>query len=197
MKKNAIWEFTKAIVSALILAFVIRATVVQAYKIPSGSMIPTLLIGDHLLANKFIYGEKVPFLNKKLFVFRKPERGDIVIFPCPVDPGKNFIKRVVAVEGDAVEESNKQLFINGKPVSEPYVQHTDNFMSIQRDNFGPYLVPHNKVFVMGDNRDHSLDSRFWGYVKLDHIAGRASIIYWSEDFVEKSIRIDRIGMKIR
>ncbi len=193
MKKYAIWEFTKAIVSALILAFVIRATVVQAYKIPSGSMIPTLLIGDHLLANKFIYGEKVPFLNKKLFVFRKPERGDIVIFPCPVDPGKNFIKRVVAVEGDAVEERNKQLFINGNPVSEPYVQYTDNFMSVQRDNFGPYLVPHNKVFVMGDNRDHSYDSRYWGYVDIDNIKGEAFIVYWSWDSAKNFPRLQRTG----
>ena len=193
MTKNAIWEFTKAVVTALILAFVIRATVVQAYKIPSGSMIPTLLVGDHLLANKFIYGEKLPFMDRKILVFRKPERGDIVIFPCPVEPDKNFIKRVVAVEGDVIEERNKHLFVNRKPVSEPYVQHTDKFMSVQRDNFGPYLVPHGKVFVMGDNRDHSYDSRYWGYVDIKNIKGEAFMIYWSWNNMKNFPRLQRIG----
>lgn len=196
MKKNAIWEFTKAIVTAVILAFVIRATVVQAYKIPSGSMIPTLLVGDHLLANKFIYGEKIPLLNKKLLVFRKPRRGDIVIFPCPVDPGKNFIKRVIAIEGDTVEERNKQLFINGRPLDEPYAQHTDHLLLLQRDNFGPYLVPHNKVFVMGDNRDHSYDSRYWGYVDINDIKGEAFIVYWSWDTLKNFPRLQRMGRLI-
>jgi signal peptidase I len=193
MNKNAIWEFTKAVVTAFILAFVIRATVVQAYKIPSGSMKPTLLVGDHLLANKFIYGEKLPFMNTKILVFRKPERGDIVIFPCPVEPDKNFIKRVVAVEGDVIEERDKHLFVNGKPVSEPYVQHTDKFMSVRRDNFGPYLVPHGKVFVMGDNRDHSYDSRYWGYVDIKNIKGEAFMIYWSWNNMKNFPRLQRIG----
>jgi signal peptidase I len=193
MRKNAIWEFAKAVVMAIILAFAIRSTVVQAYKIPSGSMIPTLLIGDHLLANKFIYGEKLPFMHKKILVFRNPERGDIVIFPCPVEPDKNFIKRVVAVEGDVIEERNKDLFVNGKPVSEPYVQHTDMLMSAQRDNFGPFVVPHNKVFVMGDNRDRSYDSRYWGYVDINDIKGEAFLIYWSWNSQKDFPRFQRIG----
>ena len=193
MKQNRIWEYTKAIATAFIIAFIIRAGVVQAYKIPSGSMIPTLLVGDYLLANKFIYGEKVPFTDKKLLVLRKPEKGDIIIFPCPEEPHKDFIKRVVAVEGDVVEERNKRLFINGKPSGEAYVQHTDNLLLGQRDNFGPYIVPPGKVFVMGDNRDNSFDSRYWGYVDIHNIKGKAFIVYWSWDNSRNFPRLQRIG----
>ena len=193
MKQNKTWEFVRAVVTAFVFAFVIRAAVVQAYKIPSGSMIPTLLVGDYLLANKFIYGEKIPFVNKKLFVLQEPEKGDIVIFPCPKEPSKDFIKRVVAVEGDTVEERNKRLFINGTPVGEPFVQHTDHFLLPERDSFGPYVVPSGKVFVMGDNRDNSFDSRYWGYVDINDIKGKAFIIYWSWDKDNFGVRWSRIG----
>jgi signal peptidase I len=193
MKRNVIWEYTKAIVTAFVFAFLIRSTLVQAYKIPSGSMIPTLLVGDHLLANKFIYGERMPFTDEKIFAFEKPKRGDIIIFRYPRDPSKDFIKRVVAVEGDTVEERNKQLLVNGKPLVEPYVQYTDNSFLINRDNFGPYVVPHNKVFVMGDNRDRSYDSRYWGYVDLKDIEGKAFIIYWSWNGLKDIPRFQRIG----
>ena len=193
MKHKIIWEYVKTIGMALILTLIIRASIVQAYKIPSGSMIPTLLVGDHLLANKFIFGERLPFTDEKIFVFEKPERGDIIIFRYPRDPSKDFIKRVIATEGDVVEERNKQLFVNGKPLVEPYVQYTDNSFLIQRDNFGPYLVPHNKVFVMGDNRDRSFDSRYWGYVDLKDIEGKAFIIYWSWNGLKDIPRFQRIG----
>ena len=193
MKQNKIWEYIKAIGTALILALIIRTSVVQAYKIPSGSMIPTLLIGDYLLANKFIYGPKIPFIDKRLFVLTKPQKGDIIIFPSPEDPSKDLIKRVVAVEGDVIEERDKQIFINGKPIDEPYIQHTDSFLSGLRDNFSPYLVPKGKIFVMGDNRDQSYDSRYWGCVDIKDIKGKALILYWSWDNAKHFPRFNRIG----
>jgi signal peptidase I len=160
-------------------------------------MIPTLLIGDHLLANKFIYGPKIPFIGKRLFVLTKPQKGDIIIFPSPEDPDKDLIKRAVAVERDVIEERDKQIFINGKPIDEPYTQHTDNFLSDRRDNFAPYLVPRNKIFVMGDNRDQSYDSRFWGCVDAKDIKGKAFILYWSWDSAKHLPRFNRIGHLIK
>jgi signal peptidase I len=197
MRQNKIWEYIKSIGIALVLALIIRSSVVQAYKIPSGSMIPTLLIGDYLLANKFIYGPKIPFIDRKLFILEKPQKGDIIIFPSPEDSGKDLIKRVIAVEGDVIEERDKQIFINGKPMDEPYTQHIDNFLSDQRDNFSPYVVPRNKMFVMGDNRDQSYDSRFWGCVDIKDIKGKAFILYWSWDSARHLPRFNRIGHLIK
>jgi signal peptidase I len=200
MKQSKLWEYTKAIGTALILALIIRTYVVQAFKIPSGSMLQTLLIGDHILVNKFIYGTKMPFSDNRILVFTKPKRGDIVVFKYPEDPSRDFIKRVIAVEGDVIEERNKNVYVNGKPVQEPYVQHTDNSVRIggiePRDNFGPYLVPMNKLFVMGDNRDQSYDSRYWGYVDMKEVKGKAFIIYWSWDNMKKMPRIGRVGKLI-
>lgn len=197
MKQNKVWEYTKAIGTALILALIIRAYIVQAFKIPSGSMIPTLLIGDHILVNKFVYGTKLPFSDKRILSVKSPERGDIVVFKYPEDQSKDFIKRVVGVEGDMVEEKNKVIFVNGKRVSEPFIQHTDSSVrtgSVEpRDNFGPYLVPKGKLFVMGDNRDQSYDSRYWGYVDMKDLRGKAFIIYWSWDSMKKFPRFARIG----
>ena len=164
-KKKIIWEYAKAIITALILAMLIRTYIIQAFKIPSGSMIPTLLVGDHILVNKFLYGTKIPFSGKRAFMFKKPERGDIIVFKYPENPDKDFIKRVVAIEGDVIESKNKKVHVNGNKVSEPYAQHTDSSMRPMgiepRDNFGPVIVPKNKYFVMGDNRDQSYDSRYW------------------------------------
>lgn len=197
MKQSKIWEYAKAIGTALILALIIRAYVVQAFKIPSGSMIPTLLIGDHLLVSKFLYGTEVPFTGNRVLVLRNPERGDIVVFKYPEDPNRDFIKRVVGIEGDVVEGKNKQVFVNGKLVNEPYVQHVDSSVKgggmEPRDNFGPYLIPKGKVFVMGDNRDQSYDSRYWGYVDFRDIRGKAFIIYWSWDSQKSFPRFARIG----
>ncbi|MCX5717272.1 MAG: signal peptidase I, partial [Nitrospirae bacterium] len=165
-KKKIIWEYAKAIITALILAMLIRTYIIQAFKIPSGSMIPTLLVGDHILVNKFLYGTKIPFSGKRMFVFKKPERGDIIVFKYPENPSKDFIKRVVAAEGDVIESKNKMIHVNGNKVNEPYARHTDSSMRPMgiepRDNFGPVIVPKNKYFVMGDNRDQSYDSRYWG-----------------------------------
>jgi len=197
MKPNKIWEYTKAIGMALILSLIIRASIVEAYKIPSGSMIPTLLIGDHLLANKFVYGIRIPFFEKKILALSNPQKGDIIIFSSPQDPSKNLIKRVIAVEGDLIEERNKQIFINGKPLDEPYVQHTDHSLIDMRDSFGLHLIPKSKIFTMGDNRDQSYDSRFWGYVDINNIKGKALIIYWSWNSEKKFPRFSRIAHLIR
>lgn len=198
MKQSKLWEYTKAIVTALILALIIRAFIVQAFKIPSGSMIPTLLVGDHILVNKFIYGIKIPFTDKRILQFTKPKRGDIIVFRYPEDPSRDFIKRVIAVEGDIVGGMNKKVVVNRQILDEPYVQHTDSSVigGKQRDNFGPYIVPKNKYFVMGDNRDQSYDSRFWGYVDMSDIKGKAFIIYWSWDNNKKLPRLNRIGKLI-
>ena len=197
MNQNKIWEYTKAIGLAIILSLVIRTAIVQAYRIPSGSMIPTLLVGDHLLANKFIYGIRIPFFHEKFLTVGKPQKGDIIIFPSPEEPDKDLIKRVVAVEGDLIEEREKQIFVNGKALEEPYVRHTDHFLSDRRDNFGARLVPKGKVFVMGDNRDESYDSRYWGYVDTKDVKGKAFIVYWSWDRERKLPRFGRLAHWIR
>jgi len=199
-KKRVIWEYVEAIITALILALLIRAYIVQAFKIPSGSMVPTLLIGDHILVNKFIYGTNIPFSDKRILAFKKPEKRDIIVFRYPEDPARDFIKRVIAVEGDVVESRNKIIYVNSKPTSEPYTQHTDSSMrpiGIEpRDNFGPIIVPKNKYFVMGDNRDQSYDSRYWGYVDIKDIKGKSLILYWSWDNKSHWIRFNRIGRLI-
>jgi signal peptidase I len=199
-KKRLLWEYAEAIITALILALVIRAYVIQAFKIPSGSMIPTLLVGDHILVTKFIYGTRIPFSDKKTLVFRNPEKGDIIVFKFPENPKKDFIKRVIATEGDVIEERNKIIYLNGEAVKEPYAKHVDNLlrfgMNGPRDNFGPLRVPKDKLFVMGDNRDQSYDSRYWGFVDLKAVLGKALIIYWSWD-PDNFARFNRIGRVIR
>lgn len=199
-RKRLIREYAEAILTALLLALIIRAYIIQAFKIPSGSMIPTLLIGDHILVNKFIYGTNIPFSDKRFLIFRKPEKGDIIVFKFPEDPKKDFIKRVIATEGDVLESRDKVIYVNGKEVKEPYACHGDSFIrqrgSDPRDNFGPVLVPNNKVFVMGDNRDQSFDSRYWGFVDVKAIKGEALIIYWSWDS-KKWLRFNRIGMLVK
>jgi signal peptidase I len=197
-KKSLLWEYVEAIITALILALLIRTFVVQAFKIPSGSMIPTLLIGDHILVNKFLYGTQIPFSDKKILIFREPEKGDIIVFKYPENPTKDFIKRVIATEGDTIEEKNKIVYVNGEPVVETYAYHYDPTMrsdSDKRDTFGRILVPKDKIFVMGDNRDHSYDSRFWGFVDRKEVKGKAFIIYWSWD-PDKWVRFNRIGRLI-
>ncbi|MEC4685301.1 MAG: signal peptidase I [Nitrospirota bacterium] len=200
-KKGIIREYAEAIITALLLALIIRAYVVQAFKIPSGSMIPTLLVGDHILVSKFIYGTEIPFTDKKILVFREPRRDDVVVFKYPKDPDRDFIKRVIGVGGDVVEGRNKIVYVNGKPLNEPYIQHTDNdIRSIGmdvRDNFGPLYVPNGKLFVMGDNRDQSYDSRYWGFVDLNAVKGKAFIIYWSWDSNRHLPRLNRIGRLVK
>ncbi|MBF0318545.1 MAG: signal peptidase I [Nitrospirae bacterium] len=201
MKKSILREYSEAIVTALLLALFIRAFVIQAYKIPSGSMETTLLIGDQLLVNKFTYGVMIPFMDKKFLIFNQPKRGDIIVFKFPEDHNRDFIKRVIAVGGDIVEVVDKEVYVNHERLVEPYVRHTDN--SIRngippRDNMEPRRVPPGRIFVMGDNRDHSHDSRFWGFVDPELVRGKALIIYWSWDNSQniswyERIRFKRIG----
>lgn len=188
-------EYAEALFVALILAFFIRSFVVQAFKIPSGSMLQTLQIGDHLLVNKFTYGLKVPFTHKVFLPLSDPEFQDIVVFEFPEDTSKDFIKRIIGLPGDTIQIRDKKLFRNGAEVEEPYVQHTDASIVPRRDNFGPITVPEGKYFVMGDNRDESYDSRFWGFVERNKIEGRAWILYWSwQGF--SNIRWNRIGQTV-
>jgi len=195
--KSRLRENIEAIALAVILALFIRTFVVQAFKIPSGSMKQTLLIGDHILVSKFIYGVKLPVIGKTLIPFSEPKQGDIIVFKFPEDPEKDFIKRVVAVSGDVVEIRDKKVFINGKMQQYPYGYHTDPVIipggNQPRDNFGPITVPPDALFVLGDNRDHSYDSRFWGYVNLSAVKGKAFIIYWSWNKEDFGVRWTRIG----
>lgn len=199
--KGRLRENIEAIVIAVILALFIRAFVVQAFRIPSGSMEETLLIGDHILVNKFIYGVKLPFTNMTLVPISNPERGDVIVFKYPEDPKKDFIKRCVAIGGDVIEGRDKILYVNGKPVEEPYVKITNNRAIhkrySKRDNFGPMTVPEGKVFAMGDNRDNSHDSRFWGFVDLKTVKGKAFLIYFSWNKQVKNLRWSRLARVIR
>ena len=191
-------DYIEVIVLAFLLAMFIRTFVVQAFKIPSGSMLPTLQIGDHILVLKSIYGIRLPVTNDIIIPVTNPTRQDVIVFVYPMDRSKDFIKRVVAVAGDTVEVRAKKLYINGRPALDPHAHYADPrlypVMTKPRDNFGPVTVPEGKLFVMGDNRDESLDSRFWGFVDLDDVRGRAFFIYWSWNADTWHIRWDRMGM---
>ncbi len=199
-KRGKVWEYAEAIVLALVLALFIRTFIIQAFKIPSPSMEDTLLVGDHILVNKFLYGFTVPFKDSKILTLREPRRGDVIVFKYPKNRKLDFIKRCIAVGGETVQIKNKELFINGEAVSFEQAKFTDNdrasFLN-GRDNFGPVTVPEGMVFVMGDNRDNSNDSRFWGFVDLAYVKGKAVVIYWSWDKSRKWPRFSRIGDAVR
>ncbi|OGQ97624.1 MAG: signal peptidase I [Deltaproteobacteria bacterium RIFOXYD12_FULL_57_12] len=203
--KSLIREYAEAILIALLLALFIRTFVVQAFKIPSGSMKDTLLIGDHILVNKFIYGIKNPFTDATLIAINRPDRGDVVVFKYPLNPEQDYIKRVIGVAGDKIQVIDKRVFVNDQPFDIPYTIFLDrNTLPAElqpRDNYGPVTVPENSLFVMGDNRDNSYDSRFWNFVDLRAVKGKAFILYWSwdkENFAWKwdhllPVRWNRIG----
>jgi len=177
-------QYIEAIVVAVLLASVIRAFVIQGFRIPSGSMEDTLLIGDVLFANKFIYGAKVPFTGWRLPALSKPKQGDIVIFEYPGDPSTDFIKRCVATEGQVVHIVDKKLYVDGKRFRDPPGSKFGHPYIIpegrgSRDNFGPYKVPPGHLFMMGDNRDNSRDSRFWGPLAKEYVKGKGMVLYWS------------------
>ena len=194
--KGVFREYFEAICIAVVLALFIRTFVVQAFKIPSGSMLPTLLIGDHLLVNKFIYGVRIPFSGKMLISYKKPARGDVVVFRYPKDKSIDYIKRVIGIPGDTIEIRTKKIFINGKAVEDSHAHISSpvviNAESSPRDNLGPILVPEGRIFVMGDNRDNSYDSRFWGFVDQKDILGKAFILYWSWDIEKPLLSFERI-----
>jgi len=185
-RKGKVREYIEAFAVALLIALVVRTLVIQAFKIPSSSMEDTLLIGDHIFVNKFLYGYHIPFTKGRVFQFQVPRRGDIVVFVFPEDKKKDFIKRVIGVQGDTVEVRQKRVFVNGQPLGETYVRFADGDMIDgfvrARDNLPPVKVPPGKLFVMGDNRDRSYDSRFWGFVDLDAVIGKAMFIYFSVDW---------------
>jgi len=195
--KSTVREYAEALAVAFLLALFIRTFLVQAFKIPSGSMLETLQIGDHILVNKLRYGIRMPIMGKRVVSFTDPRRGDIIVFVYPVDPSKDFIKRVIGEPGDTVEVKHKQVYVNGQKVEDPWGHFVEgpgeNSRLSPRDNFGPVTVPSDQVFVMGDNRDRSYDSRFWGFVPLDDVRGKAFVIYWSWDGEDRWVRWERIG----
>ena len=209
-RKSTAREYAESIGVALAVALLLRAFVVEAFQIPSGSMIPTLEIGDHIFVSKFTYGIGIPFTNKKLVEFGDPKRGDVIVFRYPPEPSTDFIKRVVGLPGDSVELRHNQIFINGQPMvrervagachykegrsqeegrdCELWVETLDSKThQVYQDpnqapqDWGPRIVPPRSVFVMGDNRDNSRDSRVWGFVPYDNVKGRALIVWWSRD----------------
>ncbi|HBA89246.1 MAG TPA: signal peptidase I [Geobacter sp.] len=198
--KHIVREYAESILIAVLLAMVIRTFVVQAFKIPSGSMEDTLLIGDHLLVNKFIYGAKIPLTDTRILKIRDPRQGDVIVFEYPEDPSKDFIKRVVGVPGDVVEVKDKRVFVNGKLYANPHEVHKEQDTIPKemnpRDFKDPVKVPAESYFVMGDNRDRSYDSRFWGFVTKDKIKGLAFIKYWSWDKEKFRVRLGNIGRLI-
>jgi signal peptidase I len=207
LKKSKVREWTEAIIVAVVLALIIRTFIVQAFKIPSGSMEDTLLIGDHLLVSKFSYGIPLPFTDDRFLELQLPERGDVIVFEFPEDRDKSyfdrrdFIKRVIGTPGDTIEVRNKKVYVNGELYTIPQEVHKEpSLVGPQygpRDNMGPVTVPPGHYFVMGDNRDRSYDSRFWGFVPMGNIKGKAFIKYWSWDSQDNMPRWNRIGRLIR
>ena len=199
-QKSVFREYTEAIIIALLLALFIRTFVVQAFKIPSSSMEPTLLVGDHLLVSKFSYGIRNPFSGASWISVGKPERRDIIVFKFPLNPSQDFIKRVVGVEGDRIEVVDKKVYVNGAPFEVASTVWRDSRVLPgdvgPRDYFGPVVVPADSLFVMGDNRDNSHDSRFWKFVDLKAVKGKAFILYWSWNSEEFGVRWSRIGQLI-
>jgi len=177
---ETVWDNFKQIFAAVVLAIIIKTSIVEAYKIPSSSMEDTLLVGDFLLANKFVYGARLPLVNWQLPAFSNPEPGDVIIFIFPRDGVTKYIKRCIAGPGDTVEVVDKVLFVNSKEFPNP---ERSRYEDVRKpgDNFGPYVVPPNSYFMMGDNRDNSYDSRFWGPVRREYILGEAMMIHWSWD----------------
>jgi signal peptidase I len=207
--RSVLREYVEAALWALVLTFLLRAFVIQAFRIPSPSMLDTLLVGDFLFVNKFEYGPKIPFTHVRLPGLRPPRTGDVIVFQFPPDPGQDYIKRCIATGGQTVEVRNKVVYVDGKPApaADAHVKHVDPVVSCGgqvvpypedtslvtcRDNFGPYRVPPGRLFMMGDNRENSWDSRYWGTVPMDYVKGHALFIYWSWDADHFGLRWQRL-----
>ena len=206
--KSTLREYVEAIVLAVLLTVVIRGLVVQAFRIPTGSMEDTLLVGDFLFVNKLVYGSEIDIglaghrlVYYRFPAIRQPHRGDVIVFRYPDDPSRDFIKRCVAVEGQTIEIKNKSLYVNDTLQREPDVKHSDERILPReisaRDNFGPFVVPKGHIFMMGDNRDNSHDSRFWGPLPLNLVKGKAMILYWSWEAERSMPRFNRLFHPVR
>jgi signal peptidase I len=206
-KKSTVREYFESVIIAVILALFIRTFVVQAFKIPTGSMENNLLIGDHLLVNKFVVGPTTSSVERALLPIRPIKRGDVIVFKYPEEPGRDFIKRVIGLPGETLELRDKKVSINGHPLDEPYVHFleppgtTSEFREVTsydvRERYGPVTVPPNQYFVMGDNRDNSQDSRYWGFLPRDYIKGKALVIYWSYDDGEGDYHEESTGEALK
>jgi signal peptidase I len=196
MKKSVAREYFESFLIAVILALFVRTWVFQAFKIPSGSMEPNLLIGDHLIVNKMEFAPAATALERTLLPHREIRRGDVIVFKYPEDPERDFIKRVIGLPGEQIEVRHKRVYVNGRLIDEPYAHYLeappqapeelapDDAPSAggdPRERYGPVTVPPNHLFAMGDNRDNSQDSRYWGFLPRDYVKGKALVIYWSYD----------------
>ena len=202
-KKSTGREYFESIVIAVILALFIRTFVVQAFKIPTGSMENNLLVGDHLLVNKFIFAPTETALERRLLPIDPIRRGDVVVFKYPEDPARDFIKRVIGLPGETLEIRRKRVYIDGRPLEEEYVhflQPPSNGPSRGydvRERYGPVVVPANHYFVMGDNRDNSQDSRWWGFLPRHYIKGKALMVYWSYEAEDRYASGEGLVARIR
>jgi signal peptidase I len=206
-KKSTIREYFESIVIAVILALFVRTFVFQAFKIPTGSMENNLLIGDHLLVNKFMFAPAGSAFERALLPIGTIRRGDVLVFKYPVEPDRDFIKRVIGLPGETLELKEKKIFINGTPLDEPYVHFLEGprrnaelaevTSSDVRENYGPVTVPPNQYFMMGDNRDNSADSRYWGFMPRDYVKGKALLIYWSYESEREDYEDESAGATIK
>ena len=206
-KKSTLREYFESIVIAVILALFIRTFIVQAFKIPTGSMEENLLIGDHLLVNKFAFGPTASGLERALLPISTIRRLDIVVFKYPEEPDRDFIKRVIGLPGETVEVREKKVYINGKVLDEPYAHFLQpaatpsEFREVTsfdvRERYGPVTVPANQYFMMGDNRDNSQDSRYWGFLSREYIKGKALILYWSYEAGREEYQEDGAGATLK
>ena len=206
-KKSVAREYFESIVIAVILALFIRTFVVQAFKIPTGSMENNLLIGDHLLVNKFVFGPSAGAIERALLPERPIRRGDIIVFKYPEDRERDFIKRVIGLPGETLEVKNKKVYINGTPIDEPYVHFLDPpqgesaFAEVtsfdKRERYGPVTIPDGQYFMMGDNRDNSQDSRYWGFLPAHYVKGKALMVYWSYEAGGEDYREEGLGATVR
>ncbi|MCL1926252.1 MAG: signal peptidase I [Syntrophorhabdaceae bacterium] len=185
-KKGKVREYLEAFVIALVIALIVRSLFLQAFKIPSGSMENTLLVGDHIFVNKVAYGYHIPFTKGRVLELNKPRHGDIMVFVFPEDPSKDFIKRVIGVPGDVIEVKRKSIVRNGETLKEDYAQYIGEMepdvSGHAGDDLPPITVPPDNYFVLGDNRDRSYDSRFWGFVGTEAVIGKAMFVYFSIDW---------------
>jgi signal peptidase I len=206
-RKSTIREYFESIVIAVILALFIRTFVVQAFKIPTGSMEENLLIGDHLLVNKFVFGPTESAIERALLPVGPIKRRDVIVFKYPEEPDRDFIKRVIGLPGETVEVREKKVYIDGTPLDEPYAHYLQpaatpsEFHEVTsfdvRERYGPVTVPPNQFFVMGDNRDNSQDSRYWGFLPRENIKGKALVIYWSYEAGREDYQDEGTGAAIK